>query len=64
MSDIKLTYLLDSSALMTLIEDEAGAERNAIIAAFAISNQAILIHKDPEFKSLAGELVAEALPYK
>lgn len=49
---------------MTLIEDEAGAERNAIIAAFAISNQAILIHKDPEFKSLAGELVAEALPYK
>jgi ribonuclease VapC len=135
LSNIKLTYLLDSSALMTLIEDEAGAERverilareqvlipsialleicyitqqergqseaeqryailkqtratilwelnestlltaarlkanyhislaDAIIAAFAISNQAILIHKDPEFKSLAGELVAEALPYK
>ena len=128
-------YLLDTSALLTLIEDESGAERveqvltgeevwlpwlvlleayyislqergqteadrryamikqlpativwevdepvlltaarlkamhhlslaDAIIAAFAIQQKAILLHKDPEFEALTGQVSLEALPYK
>jgi predicted nucleic acid-binding protein len=128
-------YLLDTSALLTLIEDEAGADRveqllhqaevwlpwlvlleatyitqqeqgeaeadrryalmkqlpitilwevneptlltaarlkavhrvslaDAIIAAFAIQANAVLLHKDPEFEALAGQVTLEALPYQ
>ena len=128
-------YLLDTSALLTLIEDERGAERveqvlrneralicfialleveyitrrkrdeatadrryaalkssgatilwqmdeetlfiaahikathrvslgDAITAAFAVRQGAVLIHKDPEFETLAGQVVLEALPFK
>jgi len=128
-------YVLDTSALLTLIEDEAGADRvehvlsgeeillpwlvlleayyitrqergqaeadrryalikqlpahilwdmeeatlltagrlkatyrlslaDAIIAAFAVRHDAILLHKDPEFQALAGQARLEALPYK
>ncbi len=129
------TYLLDSSALMTLIEDEPGAERveqvlrsgqclipwmavlevhyvtrhevgvdeaerrmallehlpgeilwltdpqtlrtasafksahrislaDAVIAAFAKTRNAVLLHKDPEFLALEGRVALESLPYK
>jgi len=37
---------------------------DAIIAAFAIRKDAILMHKDPEFDALKGLLKMEALPYK
>ena len=37
---------------------------DAVVAAFAIRNNAVLIHKDPEFEALAGLLQMEALPYK
>jgi predicted nucleic acid-binding protein len=37
---------------------------NAIIAAFAIRQNALLLHKDPEFESLSGQVLLEALPYK
>ena len=128
-------FLLDTSALLTLIEDEAGAERveqvltrgqvwlpwpvlleatyitrqeqdeaeadhryalmkqlpatvlwemdeptlltaarlkadyrlslaDAMIAAYAIQRKAVLLHKDPEFEALAGQVLLEALPYK
>lgn len=128
-------YMLDTSALLTLIEDEAGADRveqvlhqgqvllpwpvllethyisqrergraeadqryalikklpatllwdfdeptlltasrlkathllsvaDAIIAAFAIRENAILLHKDPEFEPLSGDVTLEGLPYK
>ena len=128
-------YLLDTSALLTLIEDEAGAERvefilthneaiipwvallethyithqeqgraeadrryamlkqlpvtfvndmdeptlltaarikawhrlsfaDAIIAAIAVQQQAILLHKDPEYEAVVGQVSLEALPYK
>ena len=128
-------FVLDASALMTLIEDEAGSERvgqilgeedvlipwtaileviyisrqkrgeaeadyryalikklpatilwemdepllliasrfkasyrvplaDAIIAAYAFYYQAMLLHKDPEFEQLEGNLSMEALPYK
>ncbi len=129
------TYLLDTSAILTLIEDEIGAERveyilrerpviitwlsllevyyitlqergdveaerryallkvlpvtfiwnideptlltaarlkavrrlslaDTLIAACAIQQKAILLHKDPEFEALAGQVGLEALPYK
>jgi len=128
-------YLLDTSALLTLIEDEAGADRvefvlthqqviipwtallethyitlqeqgraeadrryallkqlpvtfinamdeptlltasrikarhqlsfaDAIIAAIALQQQAILLHKDPEYEVIGDQLALEALPYK
>jgi len=37
---------------------------DALIAAFAVREGAILVHKDPEFKSLSKQLKQEALPYK
>jgi predicted nucleic acid-binding protein len=37
---------------------------DAIIAAFAERHGAVLVHKDPEFEALAGQVRLEALPYK
>lgn len=37
---------------------------DANIAAFAFYYDAILVHKDPEFKELHAEIEQEALPYK
>ncbi|MBM3131784.1 MAG: type II toxin-antitoxin system VapC family toxin [Chloroflexi bacterium] len=37
---------------------------DAIIAAFALRRNAILVHKDPEFEIIASQVRQEALPYK
>jgi predicted nucleic acid-binding protein len=37
---------------------------DATIAAFALSTGATLMHKDPEYEPLAGEIPQEILPYK
>ncbi len=37
---------------------------DAVIAAYAIQNNSILVHKDPEYEALIGQLEMEALPYK
>jgi predicted nucleic acid-binding protein len=37
---------------------------DSMIAAVAIQNSAILVHKDPEYESLVGQLEMETLPYK
>lgn len=37
---------------------------DALIAAFAIRQQATLVHKDPEFEALSSQVDLEALPYK
>jgi predicted nucleic acid-binding protein len=37
---------------------------DAMIAAVAIQNQAVLVHKDPEYECLENQLEMEALPYK
>jgi len=37
---------------------------DSLIAAIAFQKKAILIHKDPEFEALLGQLEMEALPYK
>ena len=37
---------------------------DAIISAFAGHHRATLVHKDPEFATLEGRILLEALPYK
>lgn len=37
---------------------------DSMIAAAAIQNQAVLVHKDPEYECLENQLEMEALPYK
>jgi predicted nucleic acid-binding protein len=37
---------------------------DALIAACARRHSAILLHKDPEFDALAGEIEQETLPHK
>lgn len=37
---------------------------DAIIAAFAIQENGILLHKDPEFELVGDQVTLEALPYK
>lgn len=37
---------------------------DSMIAAIAIQNNAVLVHKDPEYEGLIGELEIETLPYK
>ena len=37
---------------------------DTIIAACAIRERAILLHKDPQYDALAGQVQLEALPYK
>jgi predicted nucleic acid-binding protein len=37
---------------------------DAIIGAFAERHDAVLVHKDPEFEALTGQVRLEALPYK
>lgn len=36
---------------------------DTLIAAFALRQEAILVHKDPEFEALATSIQQEALPY-
>jgi predicted nucleic acid-binding protein len=37
---------------------------DALITAYAFQNHGILLHKDPEFEPLGGQIDLEALPYK
>ncbi|MFQ5928292.1 MAG: PIN domain-containing protein [Acidobacteriota bacterium] len=37
---------------------------DALIAAMAVGQKARLLHKDPEFEALAGQVSLESLPYK
>jgi predicted nucleic acid-binding protein len=37
---------------------------DSMVAAVAIQNNAILVHKDPEYECLSNQLELEALPYK
>jgi len=58
---------MDEATLLTAARLKAKSRvslADAIIAAFAIRNDAVLMHKDPEFDALTGLLPMEALPYK
>lgn len=37
---------------------------DALVAGFAMSRNAILVHKDPEFEAVSAEVRQERLPYK
>ena len=37
---------------------------DAIVAAFAVQHNAVLVHKDPEFEAVVAEVQLESLPYK
>jgi predicted nucleic acid-binding protein len=37
---------------------------DAVIAAYAVHYGAVLLHKDPEFNALQGQILLEALPFK
>ncbi len=37
---------------------------DTIVAAYALQENAVLVHKDPEFEALNGQVKLESLPYK
>ena len=66
---MKVRILWDMNESMLLTAAKLKAENHisladAIIAAYAIRYNAVLVHKDPEFEALTGLLRMEALPYK
>jgi predicted nucleic acid-binding protein len=63
----EILWAMDEPILLTAARLKAEHHvslADAVVAAFAIRNNAVLIHKDPEFEALAGLLPMEALPYK
>jgi predicted nucleic acid-binding protein len=63
----EILWTMDEPILLTAARLKAEHHvslADAVLAAFAIRNNAVLIHKDPEFDALAGLLPMEALPYK
>jgi predicted nucleic acid-binding protein len=63
----EILWTMDEPILLTAARLKAEHHvslADAVVAAFAIRNNAVLIHKDPEFDALAGLLPMEALPYK
>jgi ribonuclease VapC len=66
---LKATIIWDSdeATLITAARFKASNKlslADAIIAAIASLNNATLLHKDPEYESLTGQVNMEALPYK
>jgi predicted nucleic acid-binding protein len=69
LKSVPVTFLwqIDEPMLLTATRLKASYRlslADTIIAAYAIRQQAILLHKDPEFAVLSGLLELEALPYK
>jgi len=65
--DVKILWDMDESTLLAAARLKAAHRlslADAIIAAFALLTDAVLLHKDPEFDALAGLVPMEALPYK
>jgi len=65
--NIRILWDMDESTLLTAARLKARHHlslADAIIAAFALRTDAVLIHKDPEFDVLVGLVPMEALPYK
>jgi predicted nucleic acid-binding protein len=63
----EILWTMDEPILLTAARLKAEHHvslADAVVAAFAIRNNAVLIHKDPEFEALVGLLPMEALPYK
>jgi predicted nucleic acid-binding protein len=63
----KIIWEADEASLITSARFKAENKvslADSIIAASAVLNQATLIHKDPEYEALKGQVEMEALPYK
>lgn len=63
----EVLWEIDEPILLTASRFKAGHRlslADAVIAAFAHQEDAILVHKDPEFEVLSEQVRLEALPYK
>ncbi|HJZ50064.1 MAG TPA: PIN domain-containing protein, partial [Roseiflexaceae bacterium] len=64
---VTLLWHIDEPILLTAARLKASYRlslADTIIAACALLQHATLLHKDPQFEALAGQLALEALPYK
>jgi len=64
---VNILWHMDEPTLLTAARLKAEHHvslADAMIAAFAIQQGAILVHKDPEFETLTGLLPMDPLPYK
>jgi predicted nucleic acid-binding protein len=64
---VKEIWSVDEPTLLTAARLKARFRvsfADALIAAFALRSDAILVHKDPEFEVLADHVRQELLPYK
>jgi predicted nucleic acid-binding protein len=64
---VNIRWEMDEPTLLTAGEIKAKHRislADAMIAAYAIRNDAVLIHKDPELETLSGLLPMNSLPYK
>lgn len=64
---VVLTWQIEEATLLAAARLKATYRvslADAIIAAYAIQANAILLHKDPEFELLSEQVQLEALPYK
>jgi len=59
--DVNESFLLRAAALKAEYKVSIA---DAMIAAYALQSQAILVHKDPEYEALAGVVEMQTLPYK
>jgi predicted nucleic acid-binding protein len=62
--DLKVLWEMDESMLITAGYFKAKSLADAIIAAFAKRQNAILVHKYPEYEALKQEIWQFVLPYK
>lgn len=65
--NVKILWIMDEPNLLTAARLKAKHRisfADAIIAAFAIRKNSVLLHKDPEYESLHGFVLMEVLPYK
>lgn len=63
----EIVWDLDENLVLSASALKAGYRlslADALVAAYARRLGAVLLHKDPEFKALAGSVKLEALPYK
>jgi predicted nucleic acid-binding protein len=63
----KILWEIDEPTLLTASRLKASHRlslADSLIAAFAQRQNAILVHKDPEFEVLADQMDLESLPYK
>lgn len=64
---VTILWEMDEATLLTAARLKATSRlslADAVIAAFAMQQNATLVHKDPEFEVLAEQVPLEALPYK